>query len=73
MKKKKEDSLKVAHMWPKHGTEGEKQEVEVEEKRKGGVGSDQGGADRHLINTAQYPCYGQMCSMGSCTCRQTVL
>ena len=58
MKKKKEDSLKVALMWPKHRTEGEKPGVEVEEQRKGGVGSDQGGADRHLINTAQYPCYG---------------
>ena len=32
--KKKEDNLKVAPLWPKHGTEGEKPEVEVEEKRK---------------------------------------
>ena len=40
--KKKEDSLKVALMWQNHGTEGECT------KRKGIVGSDQGGADRHL-------------------------
>ena len=58
-------------MWPKkqqHGTEGEEKS-----KREEGLGSDEGGADRRLINTAQYPCYGQMYSTGSCTYRQTAL
>ena len=40
---------------------------------KRGVGSDGGGADCHLINTAQCPWYGQMYSTGRCTHRQTVL
>ena len=65
----KEDSLKVALMWPKHGNEGEKEKS----MRGEGVGSNQGRADRHLINTAQCPCYGQMYSTGNCTYRQTVL
>ena len=36
--KKNEDGLTVALTLPKHRNEGEKQEVEGEEKRKGGVG-----------------------------------
>ena len=67
--KEKEDSLKVTIMWPKHANEGEKEKSRREE----GVGSDQGGADRHLINKAQCPCYWQMYSTGSCSYRQTVL
>ena len=66
--KKTADSLKVALMRPEHGKGGE------EKCRRGeGLGSDQGGADRHLINSAQCPCYGQVYSTGSCACRQTVL
>ena len=65
--------MKVALMWPKHGNGGENPEVELEEKRKGAVGSDPGRADRYLINTAQCPRYGQMYFRGSCTYRQTAL
>ena len=63
------DSLKLALKWPKHGNEREKEKSRREE----GEGSDRGRADRHLINPAQCPCYGQMYSTGSCTYRQTVL
>ena len=37
--KRKEDRFKAAFMWPKHGNEGDRSEVEGEEKKKGGVGS----------------------------------
>ena len=67
---KKEDSLKVALMLPKHGTEGEKENIRRGEE---GVGRDRGRTIRHLINTAQCPCYGQMYLTGSCTYRRAVL
>ena len=65
--KKKEDGLKVALMWPEHGNEGEKEKSRTREEE---VESDQGRNDRHLSDTAQCPCYGQLCSTGSCTYRQ---
>ena len=64
-------------MWPKQGTErregSRKLKSSSKGTRKGGVGSDQGGADLHLIDTAQCPRYGQMPSTGSCSDRQTAL
>ena len=66
--------------WRLCGQKVQPKEVEnrrrTKEKRKekyGDVRSDRGGADRHLINTAQRPCYGNMYSTGCCTYRQTVL
>ena len=35
---KKEESVKMALIWPKHRTEGDKPEVEVEDNRTGSVG-----------------------------------
>ena len=52
---------------PNHGNGGEKPEGGGEEKRKIGVRSYEGGADRHLNELAQCPSYGQMYSTGSCT------
>ena len=61
--KKKEDSLNVALDYvAKHGKQGEK-----DKRRREGVGIDQGRAGRHLINTAQCSCSGQMYSTGSWT------
>ena len=42
---------------------------EEDEERRGA----RGGADRHLMITGQRPCYGQMCSTGFRTDRQSVL
>lgn len=48
---------------------GNKQKGEGEgKKEKGG-----GGADRHVVLTGQYPCYGKMHSTGCRTGRQCVL
>ena len=68
--KRKEDIVKVALTWPNHGYEGDE---DNSRRREEDVRRDQSGANRHLISTAQCPCYGQMYFPGSYTYRQTLL
>ena len=65
---------KVAFVGPKRKSQrGRNLETTREGRREGEVRSDRRGAGRHLILTAQCPCYGQTYTTGCRTGRHTAL